>query len=312
MKTLRKYLYYFGLFLGLSFFSWQLLRTINSNSITLFSSNNPYLLLLVFLVLVITFSIQYFNWKVILEGVNQKLTWLEVSRGYSLSFIARYIPGTIWGYVSRNEWMLRNLRVPYIYSSAASIVEILVTISSAFLMIGLVGLFSPISKIFPSIDYALIIPLIMIFIIKRLELIKEFSIFNRKIPNPIWKIPLRTWIKCNIISIIQWILYGICLWFLIISFSDIAINNEFSLITLLEAIFCFAFAWCIGFLIPFIPGGLGVREMTLTLLLVNVFYLPFEESSLISIVLRIFTFIVELFWMGWGVVFTYIDAIKNK
>lgn len=300
MTTLRKFIYYLGLLIGLGFFGWQLYKSINSNSIKQLTFINPVLIIISFILMVITFGLQYFNWKVMLIGVGQNLAWLDISKGYSISFVSRYIPGTIWGYVSRSEWMYRNLGVSYFHSGAASFIEIIVTINSAFFIIGLISLISPKIGIFSWASYSLAIPFILSLLIKRLGVIKELSIFKLKTLNPIWKISKKTWISSNIISLAQWIIYGIILWILVISLTDMSYFHGEYFSNIVVAIFVFAFAWVVGFLIPFIPGGLGIREITLSLLLTSIYSLPFEVSSLISITMRILTGAVELFWILFG------------
>lgn len=304
MKSLRNSIYLFGFIIGLGFFSWQVIKTIKYNNTTQLTFHSPFLLILSFLLMVFTFVIQYLNWKIILEGVGQKLHWLDVTRGYAISSVSRNIPGGIWGYVSRSEWLLRNFGIPFYQSGAASVVEIIVSISSSFLIIGFTSLLTNGIRTRFLVGFSIFIPLVIMILIGRLGSIYEFRIFNRKIPNPIWKFPSKTWLLSNLIFIVQWILYGLVLWLIIKSVTAIPVINGGIVFDLIGAIFAFAFAWCIGFLIPFIPGGLGVRELILSILLVKIFNLSIDMSSAVSIILRIISFIVELLWVGWGLMYT--------
>lgn len=313
MRRLRKYVYYFGLFIGFSFFGWQFIKTINSNSSYDFTLRTPSPLVPAILLMVITFGIQYLNWKIMLDGFGLKLTWLDISKGYSISFVSRYIPGTIWGYFSRSEWMYKNFGITYSNSGAASIIEIIVTLTAAFLVIGLIGLLSPMLRIssLSWTGYLITLPFVLLFLIYRFVRIKEFQIFKRKVVNPIWNIPKQTWVFTTLISIVQWILYGLILWLVVISIMDPSFfrGDQFSNIT--AAIFAFALAWSVGFLIPFIPGGLGIREMSLTLVLIVIYNLPFEVSSIISILMRLITSVVEICWMVWGILSTKANTIRK-
>jgi uncharacterized membrane protein YbhN (UPF0104 family) len=63
----------------------------------------------------------------------------------------------------------------------------------------------------------------------------------------------------------------------------------------------FAFSLTIGFLAVFVPGGLGVREGILVLLLS--LYFPLPVATLISIFSRLYISVVELggFLVSWAI-----------
>jgi len=312
MKLLRKTIYLIGFFIGLGFFGWQVIKTLKFSNSTPLTLPSPILLIISIFLMLVTFGIQYLNWKIILEGVGQKLHWLDVTRGYAVSSVSRYIPGGIWGYVSRSEWMLRNFGIPFYQSGAASIIEIIVSISSSFFVIGFTSIITDGFRTNFHVGISAFIPIVMWILIGRLGSIKEFSIFNRKILNPIWKLPSKTWLLSNSIFIVQWIFYGLILWLIIQSVSDIPVINGGFIFDVIGSVFAFAFAWCIGFLIPFIPGGLGVRELILSILLAKIFNLSIETSSAVSIILRIISYIGEMLWIGWGLLFTvHLSADKT-
>jgi len=55
-----------------------------------------------------------------------------------------------------------------------------------------------------------------------------------------------------------------------------------------------------GFLILFVPGGLGVRELTLTGLLTLAILLPWEQSMLAATSLRVLYSLAESAWLLWA------------
>lgn len=59
---------------------------------------------------------------------------------------------------------------------------------------------------------------------------------------------------------------------------------------------CFAFAWIVGFLSFLTPGGLGVREGLLSLLLSS--YIPVSQATLVALLCRVWTLSAEIALAG--------------
>ncbi len=59
---------------------------------------------------------------------------------------------------------------------------------------------------------------------------------------------------------------------------------------------CYAFAWLVGFLSFLTPGGLGVREGLLGLLLAN--YMPTSQATLIALLCRVWMLSAEIVLAG--------------
>ena len=69
--------------------------------------------------------------------VETKISTKSAVRGYVLSFIPKYIPGTIWGYLSRSEWLKVKFNIEYHNSNIGSIYEIVVIFFSSFVIISI-------------------------------------------------------------------------------------------------------------------------------------------------------------------------------
>lgn len=86
--------------------------------------------------------LQVFNWWNLMIGLGVKIDLLEAYRGYFLSFLPRYIPGTVWGYASRNEWLAQTHQIPAVITTTGSALEIIVALLTAVLIVGLYGITS--------------------------------------------------------------------------------------------------------------------------------------------------------------------------
>jgi len=59
---------------------------------------------------------------------------------------------------------------------------------------------------------------------------------------------------------------------------------------------CFAFAWIVGFLSFLTPGGLGIREGLLSLLLSR--YMPTPQATLVALLCRVWMLSAEIVLAG--------------
>lgn len=79
--------------------------------------------------------------------------------------------------------------------------------------------------------------------------------------------------------VLTWVVYGTAVFVVAGTLNSAGYSNPWPLIGAL------ATAWAAGFLIPGLPGGLGVRELTLTALLAPVY--PIEVGATLAIMARI-------------------------
>ncbi len=298
---IRKYILFIGIAIGWGIFFWQLVSGMRSIIQTHVGLISPISLIAAFSGMAIYICTQIYNWQVFLSDSGIKLSWFDVARGYTFSSISRYIPGTVWGYISRSEWMYREYGVPHHDSGSASISEVVISTTSAFFVMGLIGLFDV--KIDKGIWIigALSIPLLVWICIINLSTIKRIKLFSIQFPNLVKRISMKTWCIGHLVCIVQWLIYGSISWLLVGSVIGFQSLFQEIWIGLMNATFAFALSWTIGFLIPVIPGGMGIREFVLALMIQNLFELRFDQSSMIAIILRIMYFIAELAWAVWGI-----------
>ena len=127
-------LYRIGLGLGLALFVYQLwlaVMALRSNPAPL---HYGYLLALLGLDLV-AYVLLIAGWGIITRALRLDLSARHLYDGYVLAFLPRYIPGSVWGYVSRGEWMQRTCGANYSQSTAASIMEISVQFGTAGIVV---------------------------------------------------------------------------------------------------------------------------------------------------------------------------------
>jgi len=75
----------------------------------------------------------------------------------------------------------------------------------------------------------------------------------------------------------------------------LAIYPQLESLNWLEASSIFALAWCAGFVVVFVPAGIGIRESALTLLLTNI--MPIGDALSLALLSRVVWIVAEGFWI---------------
>ena len=113
--ALRTWLYRAGLLLGGLLFGYQVWLAVSDlRRAQLPITVRPELLLLSLGLYLAAYLLIMVAWQRFMYSVGVSMRMGAIVEGYALSFLPRYIPGTIWGYASRSEWALRNLSLIHI------------------------------------------------------------------------------------------------------------------------------------------------------------------------------------------------------
>lgn len=289
----KGWLYKIGSITGGIIFGLQIIKAIISINHNLMIIPIPFAMVLSFFGFIILYFILILNWKLILSIFGIEKSLVDITKGYFISFIPRYIPGSVWGYFSRSEWLYQDFRIPHYVTHLSSIIEIIVYLITPLLLLLDYIFFN---KIIGVCSLVLVISLILVTsvlskesrgnsFLKKMELIS----LKRKSKNE----PLIIGI-----ALFYWLLSGIVVTMLGFAlFPDTIKFSSWQLITLLYSI-----AWVIGFLTPFIPAGIGVREVALTQLLISFLSLNQNQAVVIAVLTRLFALVVEGIWLLIGLI----------
>lgn len=289
---IRRRILQVGIWIGLALFVWQLFQSVEKliNSKIIFHSYLPFLLIL-FSGLAFNF-LQMVNWKLILEGLNIFIPLKDTLKHFPRTFLPRYIPGSIWGYLSRGEWLVANFDTDHKMNIYSSILEVLIPFSAAlFFLSGYltkihfgVFLFSAFFAIF-AIWY------LFEFVRKRLPGYFSFSAQE-------YHFPLPRWLLGNLIFSINWALMGLMTMGLIAVFGESAdLLSLWSVDNLWRTTLVFCAAWLGGFLVLFVPAGMGVREVLFRLLLVQFMGISSETALIVAVSSRFVSLLSEGIWL---------------
>ncbi|MEM3553507.1 MAG: lysylphosphatidylglycerol synthase domain-containing protein [Candidatus Hadarchaeum sp.] len=296
----KGYLRLVGLFVGLALFAREAYVSLLALNVSQISWN---FLLLPIGICTFFYLIQMLSWALIMEclrtpvGINETIKW------YTLSFLPRYIPGGVWGYWSRGQWLKHVLGTSYTISTLGSIIEACAFVITAIAM-GLCIFSERWGKavlviIFSGLALCWLILGAIIDIILGRRLPAMFTQHPRRFSHLEF---LLKWMALLGTYITFWTLYGITV--------ALIAQTTTSLAEVQIAIACAALAWVAGFIVVIIPGGLGVREITLASLLNLTIGLPLLDGRLIAVVFRAIVILAEMLWLLIGLLFHSLSKYK--
>ena len=235
---------------------------------------------------------------IILRQLKQYYSFIKISTIYFISQAAKYLPGGIWAFPGRVV-AYQAIGV----DRSASVVSMVREVSVLFLGAAFVGLGGLLFGLLVSewVRYAIIAGVgICIFAVTLLQLpgtwrilskfqwFSTMSLVNTEVSGS--RLSLR-WLPISLLaSIVFWLLVGI-------AFRQMALGIASSIVELswFQAASIFALAWSAGFVIIFVPAGIGVRESVLSVLLLN--YMPASDALSTALIARFWWTLAEAFFI---------------
>ena len=243
-------------------------------------------------------STYLYPFATLLSGVTgQHVPFRAAFTLFHLANITRYLPGRIWGVV---RLLSLSERFGLSKTAVGSSLTLHVGIETALGgLIGMSLIFSPkmrdtalgmIDKI--SGQTTLLSLACIGILIVTLFLIPKVSTHTRKFLKTLTSLGQHSRLWMDVISghILLWICQGFAFFLFVQSFAPVQWTDAGALTA------CFAFAWIIGFLSFLTPGGLGIREGLLGLLLAN--YMPPPQAPLVALLCRVWMLSAEILLAG--------------
>jgi glycosyltransferase 2 family protein len=292
VSRLRTVLYRLGLLLGLGIFIYQFwlgqLAVRGQGDLLL---DLP-LLLAAYLLFALGNLVQMLGWAGVLHLLGYPLPVSVSVRNYALTFLPRYIPGTVWGYLSRSEWLRLHHGVPYRASTVGSLLEIGALVGTALLLNG--------SYLFVT-AYGMAIVLVVSLVGLALVLggclawaVAQSSLLMKYLGGvhvaATGRGPLN-YIGLMVLYSGMWLIHGLGLLCLLNG-----LQGTLSL-DLAASTFAMTGAWVAGFLVFFVPTGMGVREITMAALLDYTGAFASGFLVLVPVFSRFLLMLAELTWL---------------
>jgi hypothetical protein len=269
-------------------------------------SPDYFLLTLSVLVMLLNFILGAIGWHRIMIALGETHPLKTNIKIWTLSSLTRYLPGGIWGYVSRAA-LCKEQGIKLSVSMVGLYLETFLLFLSA-LIIGLPAAISVTGNTIPltylllagAAGSLLIHPEIFTFI-------KYFSGRLRKYIEHISLPTVSDMIMLYLYYLVFLTVYGIGFLLFVIAIMPLASD------TWLLTASAYPLAFCIGFVLFIFPGGLGIRESVIYVLMLNM--VGPTGSIIIAVGSRIWSILVEVIYLA--VVYLYINsgtspAVRNR
>jgi uncharacterized membrane protein YbhN (UPF0104 family) len=254
------------------------------------------LLILSFLLQIVALFWLVQIWRWILGHTGSSVSYFGLFKVWFFANLGRYLPGKVWQFLGM-VYMLEKRGVPPRNTFSTVVLAQTFSVMSG-LLIAFFFLGGNLYSQFLSKSPGLIVVIVMFFLAvivmacypKLLQKIVNFGLGilkKEKITLDITGKDVIIYLLCYSVS---WLLFGLA--FLV--FIKAMAQASFAMYPSLTG--AFAFSVNIGFLALFVPGGIGVREGLLVLLLSSLFpaSFPVPVATLISLLARLWVTIAEL------------------
>ncbi|UCF70140.1 MAG: flippase-like domain-containing protein [candidate division WOR-3 bacterium] len=243
-------------------------------------------LLLSFALLLVNFLLFIQGWKYIILRLGSKITFRTAFWIISLSQVAKYVPGGIWFALGR-AYLGKAEKLGAGTIAVSVIIETGMTFLACILLLFLSVIFS---RQLLHINTWFIVPLFIIFLI-----LIQPSILNR-LMNTALKIFKRPAINLDMSYLQLLELSAYFIGFLIAQLIGFffLVNSIYptGMSKIFELSAAYLLSWMAGFVVIFAPGGLGVREGVMTILLSSI--LPPPLAIAISFLARVWLTVFEI------------------
>jgi len=210
-----------------------------------------------FLFCVLSIYLNAYAWKYIVKWFGKEFESNNIVSFYVLTNILKYVPGGIWHFVERFNF-IKKISNPQI-ALYSTLIEPYFMLSGSFLLASLGLIFSP-------IYFFLIFPLVFLnrkliyLVLKRIGSLKGKVFKVLRLPNSKYQFEERI----NIISFFPTRALILDIEFVLSKFIGFYIClNTFYISNTLNSIFLlviFSLSWSLGLVVPTAPGGVGVFE----------------------------------------------------
>jgi glycosyltransferase 2 family protein len=304
-KRWRRVLFTAGLTLGLALLLWQVWRSYEAVQRYGFRLFCPACLGAALALSLLVQLVAMLAWIQVMRHLGYYLPLGRALAGYMLSFLPRYIPGSVWGYLGRSEWLAESYNISYAVSMTGSLLEALALIATGLCIAGLAvikhatGALSLLSAAGLAVLLWFPVRLLPQFTLRLVRWIapklKSGARWEPLRSQPAPARASRSWFKAILLYLVFWAIYGGVILLIARAVMPFPVGRWF------EAAFSISLSWIAGFVALFVPAGVGVRELALANLLSRSSGIFLWQGILIAVISRLIAILAELIWVAIGV-----------
>jgi hypothetical protein len=232
------------------------------------------------------------SWQQTIQIITRsKVPFSSVEKVFCKSNILKYIPGNVFQYVGRNE-----IAVQFGFSHKAILMTTLLDVVANILGVTIVsltcyarGIRIGLDSIGMKINPLLVIVIAVAFLFFLCLLYWKRKIISEKMQDFCTLANVKRYLFCIVYYMFFAVYTGIVYLLVLTQILDMSIAND----KIYIVIGAYLLSWLLGFIMPGAPGGIGIRETVIIVLLAT--YLPSDSVLLAIVIYRIVSMIGDFF-----------------
>lgn len=220
--------------------------------------------------------------KVLFDEFGHRISWWDAILTDSSAQVAKYVPGGVW-YATARALVAERFAIPKAVSFTSAVVDSMFIVSGAATIL-LLATVSPWGMaVFTGLLCIVGTPALVLI---GMAVVRK--IFKGKIVAVVPS--YRKLVYLSLLYVGIWLIEAATVYFLIASFYPLALT------TLPRLTVAWAWSWTIGLIVPFAPGGLGIRDPLFAVLLTPV--LPVAMGGIVAVASRLWLLACEAIASG--------------
>jgi len=238
----------------------------------------------------VSYLVLIHTWRLTVGAWGERLGFREAARIWFISNLGRYLPGKVWQ-IGAMGVMAQEAGISSVAAVGSALVVSLVHLIIGFALVGLTGHDLFVSLVPPGTPLTPILTLAVVLVLIAPRLLPMVATGASRIlgrPFPVPRLPTRAIWMAALGSGIAWLLFGLAFHVLGIGLLRHATGDA------ADSVAVFTLSYLAGFLALIAPGGIGVREGVMALLLTRAGIATPSEATWLVVASRLWLTVLEI------------------
>lgn len=230
------------------------------------------------------------TWRSMLACWDARLPFWSAARIWSVSNLARYLPGKVWN-IGAMGAMSRSLGVSPVAASGSAILSTLVNLLAGFVVAVISGraLLEQSSNGRGTIAIIIVVLASLMLLLAPMLMPRLAPIVGRLIGRPVAAtLPARAVVYALVGNVMAWLLYGAAFQLFVYGLLGTLAGGY------AEYLAAYTISYILGYLAIFAPAGLGVREGAMVTVLTFAALTTAPEAALVALTSRVWLTLLEV------------------
>jgi hypothetical protein len=228
-----------------------------------------------------TYCVLLETWREVLRIWGSRLDFVNAARIWTVSNLGRYVPGKLWQ-IGTMAWMAEREKVSPIAATGSSILNVVVKLAVVFVVAG-AAVLAALPRALPAL----------------VRVLGRVTGRDLKIDA----FPAMAIVVSIIGNLIAWLTYGAAF----ATFARGVVGTAYGPLTAYIAVY--ALSYLVGYLVLFLPSGIGARELAMVALLPAAHLADPAQAAVLAVTSRLWLTVLEI---APGALFLTSDALRRR